>query len=85
MSDRLRCKICGKEYEGCKSARIPHSGYRWQDVACCPEHGAMYLEAILKSRGELKEAEEVAAEETKEEQDIPTKTKKKKTETKGGN
>lgn len=48
------CKICGKEYPFCKTSK-PKNVFRYQDVACCPEHGAQYLEAILRSRGKLPE------------------------------
>ena len=48
------CKVCGKEYEGCYTQR-PNldNEFRWQEVACCPEHGAEYLRQIMISRGEL--------------------------------
>lgn len=55
MAQRMRaCKICGKEYPYCKTPN-PSNMFRYQDVACCPEHGAQYLEEILRSRGELPE------------------------------
>lgn len=46
------CKVCGQEYEACHTLR-PNldSIFYWQDVACCPEHGAIYLARILESRG----------------------------------
>lgn len=43
------CKVCGKEYPYCKTERKDNA-FRYQDVACCPEHGAEYLDAIMKSR-----------------------------------
>ncbi len=50
------CKICGVEYEYCRTdSRIP-GVFRWQDVACCSEHGAEYLHLIKVSRGEITEA-----------------------------
>lgn len=49
-----RCRICGKEYESCMSAINNRDGvFRWQEVACCPEHGAEYLRRVLEARGEL--------------------------------
>lgn len=45
----LKCKICGKEYNPCATANRS-SISRWQDVACCPEHGAEYFEAVLAAR-----------------------------------
>ena len=47
------CRICGKEYEACHTLRKNvNNEFRWQDVACCPEHGQEYLRQILESRGQ---------------------------------
>lgn len=43
------CKICGKEYPYCKTFNESNT-FRYQDVACCKEHGEEYLALILKSR-----------------------------------
>ena len=43
------CKICGKEYPYCKTARNSDI-FRWQDVACCPEHGSEYFAKVIESR-----------------------------------
>lgn len=43
------CKVCGKEYEYCHTYNS-HSKFRYQDVACCPAHGAEYFAQIQKSR-----------------------------------
>ena len=77
------CKVCGKEYEACHTLRPNmNSEFRWQDVACCPEHGAEYLRQILISRGELVEepakAEEGSAPEAKQPAVKPAKQKNKK-------
>ena len=50
------CKVCGKEYEYCKTNR-PVDLFRWSDVACSPEHAAIYFKEIEESR---KAAEPVA-------------------------
>lgn len=44
------CKVCGKEYEYCHTNRTVAGVFRWQDVACCQEHGSIYLARILESR-----------------------------------
>ena len=44
-----KCKICGAEYPYCKTTYIPGT-FRYQDVACCAEHGQQYLAAVIKSR-----------------------------------
>lgn len=43
------CKVCGAEYEYCHTARA-NGVFRYQDVACSPEHGSIYLKRILDSR-----------------------------------
>lgn len=43
-----KCKICGKEYEYCRTET--NNKFRWQDVACCPEHATEYFELIAASR-----------------------------------
>ncbi len=44
-----KCKVCGAEYEYCKTNR-PTGIFRYQDVACSPEHGSIYFARILESR-----------------------------------
>lgn len=46
------CKICGKEYEYCRTET--NNKFRWQDVACCPEHGAEYFRLIKESRAKAR-------------------------------
>lgn len=46
------CKICGKEYECCKTVRRIDGVFRWQDVACCVEHGQKYLNLVLMARSD---------------------------------
>lgn len=43
------CKVCGKEYPYCKTERRT-TIFRFQDVACCPEHGVIYFERVAESR-----------------------------------
>ena len=45
-----RCKVCGKEYEYCHTFRP--TTFRWQDVACCLEHGNEYFAQVAAVRGE---------------------------------
>lgn len=52
----LKCRVCGKEYEACRSAKRIDGVFRWQDVACSPEHGAIYLDLVRKSRAEQHDA-----------------------------
>ena len=48
------CKICGKEYPYCKTFR-DEGIFRWQDVACCQEHGSEYFAAVLAARAKQSE------------------------------
>ena len=54
------CKVCGKEYEACRTLR-PNldNEFRWNEVACCPEHGAEYLRRVLAARGHAAAASDV--------------------------
>ena len=45
------CRVCGGEYEACRSTNRSAGVFRWQEVACSPECGAAYLEKINESRG----------------------------------
>lgn len=53
------CKICGEEYEYCRTDR-PTGMFRWQDVGCCPEHAEKYFLAVLKDRGEYNDKAKLA-------------------------
>lgn len=44
------CRVCGKTYEYCRTLKRIEGVFRWQDVACCPEHGSIYLAKIEASR-----------------------------------
>lgn len=52
----LKCRVCGRDYEACRNARRVDGVFRWQDVACSAEHGAVYLDLIRKSRAEQHDA-----------------------------
>lgn len=45
-----KCRVCGKEYEACRSANRGDAVFRWKEVACSPECGAIYLQRINESR-----------------------------------
>ena len=44
------CRVCGKEYEACRTAARRDGIFRWQEVACSPECGAIYLKRVEESR-----------------------------------
>lgn len=43
------CKICGRRYEACRPV-YDGNIFRWQDVACCMEHGLEYFAKVAESR-----------------------------------
>ena len=50
MSNSTRiCKVCGSEYPYCKT-ELHNNIFRWQDVACSPEHASIYFAKIEESR-----------------------------------
>lgn len=44
------CKVCGRKYEYCHTAKRIAGIFRWQDVACSPEHGSIYLAEVVAAR-----------------------------------
>ena len=44
------CKVCGSEYEYCRTLRHTEGVFRWQEVACSPECGAEYLRQVTEAR-----------------------------------
>lgn len=53
-----KCKVCGKEYEYCHTFRRDGNIFRWQDVACCPEHGSIYFERVMAARAKNRKSDE---------------------------
>lgn len=45
-----KCRVCGKPYEACHTMRHNAGVFRWQEVACSPECGSIYLARIEESR-----------------------------------
>lgn len=68
---KRKCKNCGKEFEACRSFYANDGEFRWQNVACSPECGAIYLAAVLSARCEdavsAKESKETTEDDTDEE------------------
>lgn len=52
-SSKLKCRVCGKEYDACSSSRKYDGVFHWQEVACSPECGNEYLNRVLRARGLL--------------------------------
>ena len=69
------CRVCGTQYEACRTSRTADGVFRWQEVACTPECGAIYLKRINLSRGIVSEPVEAA--EKKAEETVETKAEKK--------
>lgn len=45
------CRVCGAEYEVCRSVKTGDGVFHWQEVSCSPECGASYLKQVMVSRG----------------------------------
>lgn len=45
-----KCKVCGAEYEYCRTKYQNTDIFRYQDVACSPEHGSIYFAKVMASR-----------------------------------
>ena len=59
MGKMKKCKVCGKDYQSCNTPA--GSTFRWQDVACCPEHAGIYFTQVKLSRNEKVSDEELKA------------------------
>lgn len=44
------CRVCGKEYEACRSIKTGDTVFNWREVACSPECGKEYFQRIMTSR-----------------------------------
>lgn len=47
---KMTCRVCGKEYEPCRTAIKNPNVFHWQEVACSPKCGAEYLQRVKESR-----------------------------------
>lgn len=45
-----KCRVCGKEYEACRSIKTGDTVFNWREVACSPECGKVYLQRVMASR-----------------------------------
>lgn len=50
MNNKSICKVCGKEYEPCRTVRNGDETFNWKAVACSPECGEEYFRRIIASR-----------------------------------
>lgn len=57
MSQKKQCRVCGKEYEPCRTSTTSAGVFRWREVACSPDCGAIYLQRVQESRGLLPKEE----------------------------
>lgn len=64
------CRVCGKAYEACRSAKRMAGVFHWQEVSCSPECGTEYLRMVNEARAPISqppEVEEVEVEESETE------------------
>lgn len=57
MAQNKQCRVCGKDYEPCRTHAPRNGVFRWREVACSPECGAIYLNMIQASRSNIVNAE----------------------------
>lgn len=50
MDPMSKCRVCGKEFKPCRSAKLQDGVFRWREIACSPECGTVYFERIIESR-----------------------------------
>ena len=51
MAKRTKiCRVCGAEYPACNSAKTGSAKFNWREVACSPECGLKYLNAVNEAR-----------------------------------
>lgn len=53
-----KCRVCGKNYEACRTPGRAAGVFRWQEVACSPECGAEYLRLVTQARAAASSAPE---------------------------
>ncbi len=44
------CRVCGKNYEACRSVKTGSGVFNWREVACSPECGEVYFRRIEEAR-----------------------------------
>jgi hypothetical protein len=47
---KKKCRVCGKQYEACRSSKRKANVFVWREVACSYECGGIYLEQVIASR-----------------------------------
>jgi hypothetical protein len=65
------CKVCGREYEYCRTLRHTEGVFRWQDVACCAEHGSTYFARIQASRSGVPSGKNTSDDDTAMKEAVP--------------
>lgn len=50
---KRKCRVCGKEYEACRTTKNAIGGFNWREVACSPECGEQYLRSVMEARGAI--------------------------------
>lgn len=55
---KRKCRVCGKEYEACRTSKKDVGGFNWKEVACSPECGAEYLRLVREARNPAPKAKQ---------------------------
>lgn len=57
MASMKQCRVCGKNYDPCHTPGLQIGVFRWREVSCSPECGAIYLRQIEESRNPSKKVD----------------------------
>lgn len=63
---KRKCRVCGKEYEACRTNKKDVGGFSWKEVACSPECGAEYLRLVQEARNPALKAKQKRTSKAKE-------------------
>lgn len=44
------CRVCGKEYESCRTVKTGSGVFNWREMCCSPECGQIYFQRIQDAR-----------------------------------
>lgn len=62
---KRKCRVCGKEYEACRTNRKEVGGFNWKEVACSPECGTEYLRRVQEARNPSPKVKQKPAQKTR--------------------
>lgn len=55
------CRVCGKTYESCRTAKTGSGIFNWREMCCSPECGQIYFKRINEARNPVVKVKEKKA------------------------